>query len=647
MSSARSSKTSKQTNNTPSTAAVLRVVGTAGHVDHGKSTLVQRLTGIDPDRLAEEKARAMTIDLGFAWMTLADGTQLGLVDVPGHRDFIANMLAGVGGIDAALLVVAADEGVMPQTREHLAILDLLDVHTAVVALTKTDLIDDVDWLTLVEQEVRDTLTDSALANAPIVPVSAATGDGLDALIATLTDQLRALPERREVGTPRLPIDRVFSMSGFGTVVTGTLAGGSLRSGDEVELQPSGERARIRGLQCYEQQVTVAYPGSRVAINLSGVERADVRRGDVLTLPGRLKPTTLVDVHFRHLADANRALRHNAAVKLFSGTTEVNAHVRLLSHEILPPGAKGWLQLRLDQPAALSMGDRFILRIPSPAQTIGGGVIVDAHPARRHKRMNAEVLAALDVRLIGSPGERLAQLAPGPEPVKRGHLMQAAGLTLGAFATAVESALADGHLVELRDGALLSATAWEGSLRRIETTLAHDHEAHPLRRGMSREALRSRLGVKQATLTLYLDALPTVVVEDALVRLASHEVVFRGPDADSATRLRAALANTPYTPPSFNEAVTLAGEDVVYALIDLGEIIRINNELIFGRSAYDEMVAGVLTLIDTNGGLAANVFRDYFATTRKYAIGLLEHLDALGITERNGDVRVRGPRPGSS
>ena len=321
------------------------VIGTAGHVDHGKSTLVKALTGIDPDRLAEEKAREMTIDLGFAWLVLPGGETVGVVDVPGHRDFIENMLAGVGGIDLALFVIAADEGIMPQTREHLAILDLLGIGRGIVALTKVDLVDDPEWLSLVKEEISGALAGTALTGAPIVPVSARTGEGLDILITTLEAMLSDTPPRPDRGRPRLPVDRVFTMSGFGAVVTGTLTGGSIQVGEEVAIQPTGLRARIRGLQSHKQSVKMAPPGSRVAINLSGVEASQIRRGDVITRPGLLQPSTLMDVQFRLLSDAGRPLLHNAEVKLFTGAAEAVAHVRLLGDKVLQPGKTGWLQLR--------------------------------------------------------------------------------------------------------------------------------------------------------------------------------------------------------------------------------------------------------------------------------------------------------------
>jgi selenocysteine-specific elongation factor len=369
----------------------MRVIGTAGHVDHGKSTLVQALTGIDPDRLQEEKARGMTIDLGFAWLDLPrpDGTveSVGIVDVPGHIDFIKNMLAGVGGIDAALLVVAADEGVMPQTREHLAILDLLAVPAAVVALTKSDLIDDPEWLELVELDVAELLASTHLAGAPIVPVSAVTGAGLEELKRVLAMALTDLPPRRNRGRPRLPIDRVFTLSGFGTIVTGTLLDGELNVGDTVEILPTQRTARVRSLQTHRRPVQTARPGSRVAINLTGVGADALQRGDVVVHPNTLIPTTLIDVRFRLLADGPRPLKHNQAVDFFVGAAEIPAVVRLLGTETLAPGEEGWLQLRLARPAVVTAGDRFILRQPSPSQTLGGGVIVNPSPQRRWRRFD--------------------------------------------------------------------------------------------------------------------------------------------------------------------------------------------------------------------------------------------------------------------
>ena len=298
----------------------MRVIGTAGHVDHGKSTLVEKLSGINPDRLAEEQSRSMTIDLGFAWTQLPNGETIGIVDVPGHRDFIDNMLAGVGGIDAALLVIAADEGIMPQTREHLAILSLLEIDDIIVVLSKIDLIDDPEWIELVQLEIEDLLTAHQLRDISIVPVSAHTGAGIDHLLDSIQSKLDKLPQRVNSRHPRLPVDRVFVIGGFGTVVTGTLTNGTLSLGDNVELQPSGRLGRIRGLQSYKREVETAAPGSRVAVNIAGISSDQVQRGDVLTYPGRIHPTLLADAHFTQLADVERALKHNAEVKIYCGAS---------------------------------------------------------------------------------------------------------------------------------------------------------------------------------------------------------------------------------------------------------------------------------------------------------------------------------------
>jgi len=346
----------------------MRVIGTAGHVDHGKSTLVLALTGINPDRLREEQERQMTIDLGFAWMTLPAGEEVGIIDVPGHRDFIENMLAGVGGIDAALLVIAADEGVMPQTREHLAILDLLQVHRSVVALAKIDLVHEPHWLDLVREEIEQLLEHSGLSGSPIVPVSSTTGEGLEQLKHSLEQVLSAAAPRPDLGRPRLPVDRAFSIAGFGTVVTGTLVDGALEVGQEVQVLPGGQRARVRGLQTHKSPVQSAVVGSRVAANLTGIEVRQIRRGDVLVQPDSEQATTRLDVRFRLLADAPQRIRHNQAAKLFLGAAQRGARVRLLGAQELSPGDQGWLQLELEEPVVARRGDHYILRRASPSAT---------------------------------------------------------------------------------------------------------------------------------------------------------------------------------------------------------------------------------------------------------------------------------------
>ena len=473
----------------------MRVIGTAGHVDHGKSTLVEALSGINPDRLAEEQSRQMTIDLGFAWLDLPEGETLGIVDVPGHRDFIENMLAGVGGIDAALLVIAADEGIMPQTREHLAILQLLDIRNIIIVLSKIDLIDDPEWIELVELEIEELLAERGLSDLPMVAVSAHTGAGLDQLVETLQRVLKQLPQRVNYHQPRLPIDRVFVVSGFGAVVTGTLSGGALTIGDNVELQPSGAAGRVRGLQSYRRDVDTAMPGSRVAVNIAGLRSGDIQRGDVLTYPGQLQPTLLADAHFTQLHDIERPLAHNAEVKFFCGAAESVAHARLLESDALAPGSAGWLQIRLREPMPLSRGDRFILRYPSPAETIGGGLIVNSHPGRRLKRFQPAIINELELRLRGTPAERLALAAKGDEPQTRSELQKRLGCGDDDMSSALAEALKGGHIRQLDPQRYWAAESWQRLSQAIETELNAFHQANPLRLGMARPALQSRLNIK--------------------------------------------------------------------------------------------------------------------------------------------------------
>jgi selenocysteine-specific elongation factor len=621
----------------------MRVIGTAGHVDHGKSTLVKRLTGIDPDRLAEEKARQMTIDLGFAWLPLPNGETLGLVDVPGHRDFIENMLAGVGGIDAVLLVIAADEGVMPQTREHLAILDLLGIQHGLVVLTKIDMIDDPDWINLIETDVRGVLAGTQLADAPMLRVSVRTGAGIEDLLTHIHRLVDGLPPRIGQQQPRLPVDRVFSVSGFGTVVTGTLLGGPLRIGEAVQLQPSGLEARIRALHSYNQPVEAAQPGSRVAVNLAGVDKDQVRRGEVVGQPGALAPTQLIDVSFRHLPDAGRPLQHNAEVKVFAGTAESVGHVRLLADESLLPGAESWLQIRLETPLALAQGDRFILRYPSPPQTIGGGLIVNAHPARRWRRFQDSVIADLQTRAQGTPAERLAQAVDQAEPLKRDALRAELGLSAADFEAALTEAVEVGWVRLFPDELIWGAGRLQLAHDHLLAELSAFHQAFPLRAGIPREELRGRLALSPAAFNVLLSASDAAVAQGSIARSISHHVTFTARQQAQIDLLTAQMAAAPYTPPSLSQAQELVGEKVIYALLELGELVQVNEDVIFSGGVYTEMVNAVLATIEAQGNVTAANLRDRFNTTRKYAIGLLEHLDALGVTKRVGDARVRGHR----
>ncbi len=618
------------------------VIGTAGHVDHGKSTLVRAITGIDPDRLAEEKQREMTIDLGFAWLTLPGGRTVGIVDVPGHRDFIENMLAGVGGIDLALLVIAADEGVMPQTREHLAILDLLGVTDAVVALTKTDMVPDPEWLELVTLDVSELLDQTALRDAPIVPVSARTGDGLPALLATLDAALGKQPPRPDLGRPRLPIDRIFTVSGFGTVVTGTLTGGSLHVGDEIAIQPRGLHARIRGLQSHKEAVSSAQPGSRVAVNLSGVDRGDIQRGDVVTRPGTLHGTTLIDVVFRHLPDAGRPLQHNAEVKFFSGAAESVAHVRLVGNRELLPGEEGWLQLRLAQPLALDKRDRFILRYPSPAQTIGGGVVLDPHPPHRWRRFKPDVIARFETLAAGTPEDLVLHALQGETALTTAELAARTGLAGSVVEAALAALAEEGQVFKLLPGSWMALAAWQRLTGRMQAELAAYHQRNPLRLGMPREALRSRLGLSGKLFQPFVQqAVESGILVDTgtALSLPEHRVTFAPAQQAAIDRLMREFQAQPTTPPATRDAAALVGEDVLAALVEQGRLVQVNDDVLFDADTYADLVRQVEQFIEREGSITVAQARDLFNTSRKYVLALLEHLDSIGVTRRTGDERV--------
>jgi selenocysteine-specific elongation factor len=636
------------------------VIGTAGHVDHGKSTLVHALTGIDPDRLREEKEREMTIDLGFAWLTLPNGKSVGIVDVPGHRDFIENMLAGVGGIDAALFVVAVDEGVMPQTREHLAILDLLEVGTGVVALTKVDSAESEEWVELVTADVSETLEGTVLEGAHIVPVSARTGEGLDEVLIALQEVLDQVEPRPDRGRPRLPIDRVFTISGFGTVVTGTLTDGCFEVGQEVEVLPQGLKARVRGLQTHKEKVARAVPGSRVAINLSGVSKAEIGRGDVVTIPGWLRPTVLVDVRLRYLPDTlrrgsgqtQRPLHHNAQLKFFSGAAETMTRVRLLGRETLLPGQSGWAQLRLQEPVSLIKGDRFIVRIPSPPATVGGGFVVDPHPGRRHRLFQPEVLARLETLAQGSPAEILLQTLERHGPTPARDLLSASGLGEAA-PDALAQLLDEGQAILLgsqtgiqqpaSSNQLLAARSWWSALTdRLSQELSTYHQRFPLRAGMGREALRSGLRLEARVFNAVIThaaAEGLVVDERAIVRLPSHTVQLSPEQQRQVDALLIRFRHQPHITPSFKESVAAVGEEVLDVLIARGDLVPVSSDVLFLPETYEEMVTCVRAHIEREGSVTLAQTRDLLKTSRKYAQALLEHLDEIGMTKRVGDERM--------
>ncbi len=621
------------------------VVGTAGHVDHGKSTLVRALTGIDPDRLREEKDRQLTIDLGFAWLELPNGTAVSIVDVPGHERFIKNMLAGVGGIDAALLVIAADEGPMPQTREHLAILDLLGISTGIIVISKSDLVDQ-DWLDLVQEETRESVAGTTFAELPIIPVSATTGAGLPELITTLEQVLADAPHQRFGGRPRLPLDRVFSVAGFGTVVTGTLLGSQLAIGDEVEILPSGIRGRVRGLQSHGTSVEIAQPGRRTAINISGVDRDQLTRGDVVAAPGWLETTSLLDARLKLVEAAPRALKQNDAVDFFIGAAEHQANVTLLDAEKIEPGHEGWVQMRFSEPVVAVEGDLFIIRQASPSLTIGGGQVINPHP-RRHRRFRDTVISELETRATGTPIDRMAQLlTEAPANIRslaaELEIQQDEALDIAKELVGSHRAVwlqADGQDPRPTTP-LIDRIQFDELSTRMRQLLADFHERSPLRFGMPRQETRSRISLDTRMFEALVASLASAgQIDDRgeVLALHGHEIALTSDQEQQIDAYLAQLDATPYSPPSPEEVGF--DTDLLPVLEHWGKIIRLSDSVIFAPEHLAHMRDQTLQMIAQHGEITLAQFRDHFGTTRKYAQAVLEHFDAQRVTRRVGDVRV--------
>ena len=617
------------------------VIGTAGHVDHGKSTLVKAMTDIDPDRFPEEKAREMTIDLGFAWMTLPSGRDVSIVDVPGHERFIKNMLAGVGAIDLALLIVAADESVMPQTREHLAILDILQITRGLVVITKTDLVDE-ELIELVKAEVEDTLRGTSFEGCPMIGVSAYTGEGINDLKSNIDIILDETDVRKDLGRPRLPIDRCFTISGFGTVVTGTLIDGTLTVGQEIELAGSGQRARVRGLQSHKTKVDATDPGVRLAVNLSGLSKNEVERGEILTIPGWLKPTRRLDARLRMVKNAPHPLKHNQGVTFHLFTSEASARIRLLDANGLVAGQEGWVQILLEEPLPVVKGDFFVIR--SSEDTLGGGQIVDPNPRRRYRRFDDDVVERMMTLDQGSGEDIIISVAEQWGPCDLTALSQRSNLSREEVSCRVAELTEDGHLISLGDfsndgdAVVYSAQGWAVIRSKITSALQLYHTQYPLRQGVPTQEIRSRLDLSQP---VYQRALVKLVEEGVVVderqslRLPDHEISLTPKMDQEASEYLDSLRKNPYSPPSDQKI----NPELLGVLVDQDKVVRVGDGVIFDAVAYREMTGRIVQHLKDHGNITVAEARTMFNTSRKYILPLLEHMDQQQITRRTGDERI--------
>ncbi|HXX53803.1 MAG TPA: selenocysteine-specific translation elongation factor [Thermodesulfovibrionales bacterium] len=615
------------------------ILGTAGHIDHGKSSLVKALTGIDPDRLKEEKERGITIDLGFADLSYPDGLTVGIVDVPGHERLVRNMLAGAGGIDLVLLVIAADEGIMPQSREHLAICNLLRIKSGLIALTKTDLVEK-EWLELVKDEVRHFVKGSFLEDAEIIPVSSRTGENLDLIKERIRDVALRVEQKPVREIFRLPIDRVFTMKGFGTVVTGTVISGTLSLDDMVEIAPSQIHTKVRGLHSHGKSIGTAYAGQRVAINLQGVNKEDLRRGDVAVTPKVVSASRIMDAKIELLRDIP-ALKSKSLVHLHITTSETIARIILYNREDLRPGESCYCQLRLEEPVVALSGDRYIVRKFSPVITIGGGTILDPSPLRRVRK---EALEDLDVLEQGSLPERIAV------KVKKSGIKGMKALSLSGWVKAETPSIDESVSLLKKQGSLkqlgeilLHCDVYAALAKSTTETLHSFHKKNPLSPGMLKEELRAYLKVSPEVWSTLLSSLEMVAVDRDVVRM-KDVIVASSAASQSSEKILQLLERARFQPPSKEELAESLKMDAK-ALGDLlklmskeGSVVRINDSLYLADTAFKELLSLLRGFFTKKATMTVAEFRDILDTTRKYALPFLEYLDSNKITLRVGDVR---------
>lgn len=626
------------------------ILGTAGHIDHGKTTLIRALTGIDTDRLKEEKERGITIELGFAYLQLPGGQLLGIVDVPGHEKFVKNMVAGATGIDLVALIIAADEGVMPQTREHLEICQLLNIKHGLVVLTKIDMVEP-DWLELVKEDVSEYLSETFLAEAPMVEVSGVTGDGIPELLEVLDDMVKDIPERDPGSFFRLPIDRVFTMKGFGTVVTGTSISGEINTGDEVTIYPQGITSRIRGMQVHNKEVTRVKAGLRTAVNLQGIEKVELKRGDIVAAKDSLRNTYMADVLLDLLPSAPRKLKNRAKARFHTGTSEIISTVVLLDRDELKPGESCFAQIRLDEPTTVLAHDRFVLRSYSPVRAIGGGRVLNALPLKK-KRFSETVLNELKTLSEGELDEIAEQF------VRAGRFQ---GLELKAlpFLTnarkkkldeILKSLMAQKRVVQYdrEKGMLIHADFLDKASEEVLTTLKDYHRDFPLKVGLLTEELRSRTtGSRNQKLFNYLiNRLiheGVIVQEKEVVRLEEHKVTLAEDQEKAREEIEKKYLDAGLQPPYFKDmkdkySGTIA-TDVLEVMVKDGALIKVKEDLYFHRGIIEDLKERLTAFLRENGEIDTPKFKDMTNASRKYTIPLLEYFDREQITVRVGDTRV--------
>ena len=627
------------------------ILGTAGHIDHGKTSLIRAVTGVNTDRLKEEQERGITIELGFAAMDLPSGRHVGIVDVPGHEKFVKNMVAGATGIDIVAMVIAADEGVMPQTREHMEICSLLGVEHGFIVLTKTDLVDE-EWLELATEDVTDFARGTFLEGRPIVPLSSATGKGIDRFLAVLDEVCAVVPDRPPSSLFRLPVDRVFTMRGFGTVITGSLISGRVRVGDTVMIYPSGRTAKVRGIQVHNQSVEEAASGLRTAINFQGLEKSDVQRGEVLSSPGALASSYMVDLELLYLKSNPKPIKSRTRVRFHTGTSEILGYLVLLDRDALKPGETAAAQVRLESPVSLVKDDRFVIRSYSPIRTVGGGRVLDPVP-EKHKRFRPEVAAHLKALAEGAAEDVVIRQieAAGPRGIPFGRLQLVSSLHQKELDKMLQGLLSKKTvtLIDKEQRLYVHRQTFARTRETVERVLGEYHRRHPLKAGMPKEELKSKVpeaaGGKLFNLVLSQMAAEEAVAQDGdLVRLFAHRVSLAADQQDVRDKILDLYRSSGLTPPYFKEVGDLLGieataaKDVLLLLVDEGRMVKVKEDLYFHADAISDLKNRLVGFLTKNEEITTPQFKEMTGASRKYVIPLIEYFDAKNVTLRIGDSR---------
>lgn len=627
------------------------ILGTAGHIDHGKTSLIKALTGINTDRLKEEQLRGITIELGFASMDLPSGQHIGIVDVPGHEKFVKTMVAGATGIDMVVMVIAADEGIMPQTREHMEICTLLNVQHGLVVLTKRDMVDE-EWLELVAEDVRSFTAGTFLEGSPVLPVSSTTGQGIPELVQALETLSASIPERSTTNLFRLPVDRVFTMKGFGTVITGTLISGMIRVGDPVMIYPSGITSKVRGIQVHNASVEQAVSGMRTAINFQGLEKASIDRGDVLSSPNALTSSFMVDVGLHYLQSNKKPVKNRTRIRFHTGTSEVLGNLILLDSEELSPGSFTAAQLRLDAPVVVVKDDRFVIRSYSPVRTIGGGGILNPIP-QKHKRFKPEVFSGIQKLGELPPEEVITYHAEdaGYRGVSFSDLRIMTNISDKKLDGSIQRLLSDKVLltIDREQRVFIHRACFEQLFSEAGGLLDAFHKINPLRPGMPKEELKSRLPPQTSSklFTLMMQQMVKtgqVIQEENMIRLSSHTVSLGQDQTDVRKKILDAYQKNGLTPPYFKEFCKTQNLDetkskeVLYVLVDEGLIVRIKDDLYFHQEAIQMIRKKLVEFLNVHGEITTPQFKDMTGASRKFVIPIIEYFDARNVTIRVGDIR---------